>query len=29
MAKDGLYRKMFVSQSKKYIGDDYEWKTKS
>ncbi len=24
MAKDGLYRKMFVSQSKKYIGDDYE-----
>ena len=24
MDKDGLYRKMFVSQSKKYIGDDYE-----
>ena len=24
IAKDGLYRKMFVSQSKKYIGDDYE-----
>ncbi len=24
MAKNGLYHKMFVSQSKKYIGDDYE-----
>lgn len=23
MALDGLYKKMFVSQSKKYIGDDY------
>ena len=24
MKHNGLYRKMFVSQSKKYIGDDYE-----
>ena len=25
MKKNGVYHKMFVSQSAKYLGEDYEW----